>query len=245
MERRKEKGYTKTSKQGFTLIELLVVIAIISVLAAILFPVFARARENARRASCQSNMKQIALGIIMYSQDYDGKLLYYSAIPKESSPSPLTGVIPYIKSEQIFRCPSANLATPNTITSDDVPANATEYGFPAAAGTSPTTIIMGSTAVTLIDSIPQPTLQCLLAETVKASGTYGGKRGFDRFRANDITDTGLVGIMPGFGTVAGTTSTRHFDGNNFAFVDGHVKWLKKETIEMPHATNQAIQFYWP
>ncbi|MEO6907137.1 MAG: DUF1559 domain-containing protein, partial [Abditibacteriaceae bacterium] len=56
---------------GFTLIELLVVIAIIAILAAILFPVFARARENARRASCQSNLKQIALGIIMYNQDYD------------------------------------------------------------------------------------------------------------------------------------------------------------------------------
>jgi len=59
---------------AFTLIELLVVIAIIAILAAILFPVFARARENARRASCQSNLKQIALGAFMYRQDYDEKL---------------------------------------------------------------------------------------------------------------------------------------------------------------------------
>src|SRR5215217_5547109 len=58
-------------RSAFTLIELLVVIAIISILAAILFPVFARARENARRASCQSNMKQIALGVLQYVQDYD------------------------------------------------------------------------------------------------------------------------------------------------------------------------------
>src|SRR5690242_3494722 len=60
--------------QGFTLIELLVVIAIIALLAAILFPVFGRARENARRSSCQSNLKQMALGCIQYAQDYDEKL---------------------------------------------------------------------------------------------------------------------------------------------------------------------------
>src|SRR5580658_2308874 len=61
-------------RSGFTLIELLVVIAIISLLAAILFPVFARARENSRRASCQSNLKQLALSCIQYSQDYDEEL---------------------------------------------------------------------------------------------------------------------------------------------------------------------------
>ncbi|MBC8104296.1 MAG: DUF1559 domain-containing protein, partial [Cytophagales bacterium] len=70
----------KSSRAGFTLIELLVVIAIIAILAAILFPVFARARENARRASCQSNLKQIGLGLIQYSQDYDEKL-----VPADSS----------------------------------------------------------------------------------------------------------------------------------------------------------------
>ena len=59
---------------AFTLIELLVVIAIIAILAAILFPVFARARENARRAGCQSNLKQIALGFLQYAQDYDERL---------------------------------------------------------------------------------------------------------------------------------------------------------------------------
>ena len=77
-------------KMGFTLIELLVVIAIISILAAILFPAFARARENARRASCQSNLKQIGLGIFQYTQDYDERLpaTAVSAIP--SAPTNFT-----------------------------------------------------------------------------------------------------------------------------------------------------------
>ena len=67
------------TRRGFTLIELLVVIAIIAILAAILFPVFARAREKARQASCLSNMKQLSLGVIMYTQDYDEKMLYGDA----------------------------------------------------------------------------------------------------------------------------------------------------------------------
>ena len=66
--------------RGFTLIELLVVIAIIALLAAILFPVFARARENARRASCQSNMKQVALGVAQYVSDNDETWNHYSSI---------------------------------------------------------------------------------------------------------------------------------------------------------------------
>jgi prepilin-type N-terminal cleavage/methylation domain-containing protein/prepilin-type processing-associated H-X9-DG protein len=88
--------------RGFTLIELLVVIAIIAILAAILFPVFARARENARRASCQSNEKQLGLGFMQYTQDYDEKF--------PSSTYGLVGwggmIYPYVKSAEVFKCPS-------------------------------------------------------------------------------------------------------------------------------------------
>ena len=95
--------------KGFTLIELLVVIAIIAILAAILFPVFARARENARRASCTSNMKQIGLGVMQYTQDYDEKYpLPPFRTPGSDGRNTMWGqtVQPYIKSTQLFSCPS-------------------------------------------------------------------------------------------------------------------------------------------
>lgn len=92
-------------QKAFTLIELLVVIAIIALLAAILFPAFSRSRENARRSSCQSNLKQIGTGLMQYMQDYDGYL-----VPTQTSGSPAiswsTLIFPYIKNSQVFFCPS-------------------------------------------------------------------------------------------------------------------------------------------
>jgi prepilin-type N-terminal cleavage/methylation domain-containing protein len=93
-------------RKGFTLIELLVVIAIIAILAAILFPVFARARENARRASCMSNMKQIGLGIMMYAQDYDGTYLIHVDASVGNAKLWPQILQPYVKSTQVFDCPS-------------------------------------------------------------------------------------------------------------------------------------------
>jgi len=92
-------------EKGFTLIELLVVIAIIAILAAILFPVFARARESARRTNCLSNLKQLALGSMMYAQDYDEKLPVGA-----TQGNPLLNVVqalwPYVRNRPIFYCPS-------------------------------------------------------------------------------------------------------------------------------------------
>lgn len=99
---------------GFTLIELLVVIAIIAILAAILFPVFAKAREKARQASCQSNLKQIGLTWLMYGSDYDERCPYQS-LPNSAANNAIetnwsgwigNGLIPYAKNQQIYQCPS-------------------------------------------------------------------------------------------------------------------------------------------
>src|SRR5688572_25340306 len=114
--------HTNNSRKiGFTLIELLVVIAIIAILAAILFPVFARVRENARRAACQSNLKQIALGFHQYIQDYDHRFPHAWDVPmpfaRTAAPAPASSpadapilwpakLEPYLKSRQIFTCPS-------------------------------------------------------------------------------------------------------------------------------------------
>ena len=120
----------KSVTKAFTLIELLVVIAIIAILAAILFPVFARARENARRSSCQSNLKQMGLGLLQYVQDYDERLVHDFQAQAATGGglgrtnggvAPVGGVslevwgperwpqrvFPYVKSRQIFQCPSA------------------------------------------------------------------------------------------------------------------------------------------
>lgn len=108
------------TKKAFTLIELLVVIAIIAILAAILFPVFGRARENARRSSCQSNLKQIGLGLLQYTQDYDEKYM----TDWDGERSYKQSIQPYLKSGQIWACPS------NTLNSE-VP---TDTGFQAGNG---------------------------------------------------------------------------------------------------------------
>ena len=131
-------------KKGFTLIELLIVIAIIAILASILFPVFARARENARRSSCASNLKQQGLGIMQYTQDYDEVMVpawldgscYASGGHSDTNTGGCAGtdnlkwmdlIQPYVKSEQVFNCPSAIASHPKY---DE--ANGSRYGHYAA-----------------------------------------------------------------------------------------------------------------
>ena len=131
------------TRRGFTLIELLVVIAIIAILAAILFPVFAKAREKARQASCLSNVKQLTLGFIQYSQDYDEWFPQAGAAAGDVAtwPNGASGanywpcrIFPYVKNVQVFNCPSASWAW------NGAPTGATPTGMnaslcPCAVGT--------------------------------------------------------------------------------------------------------------
>src|SRR5512132_4141922 len=99
-------------QRGFTLIELLVVIAIIALLAAILFPVFARARENARKSTCQSNLKQLGTAIMQYTQDYDETLpMNYNDATTTVWRHWWDAIDPYLKNTGVLRCPSQPTVT--------------------------------------------------------------------------------------------------------------------------------------
>ena len=203
---------SKNIRQGFTLIELLVVIAIIAILAAILFPVFARARENARRASCQSNLKQIGLGFMQYTQDYDERMpgatdggsgndkiggwMYYNnfdgGTPKTNFFPAQGAVYPYIKSTQIFLCPSDSQGQTN---GNSYAINSCMESASATDGVHP------GPSMALFDETTQ---WMLLSE--EGAGT------------NKTTDDGYINVG------VNKYADRHFEGSNLLFLDGHVKY---------------------
>ncbi|RZM14521.1 MAG: DUF1559 domain-containing protein [Pedobacter sp.] len=219
-------------RSAFTLIELLVVIAIIAILAAILFPVFGRARENARRSSCQSNLKQIGLGVMQYIQDYDekypltnnGALAAFQVPGGGNDPFFRYGtwryaVHPYIKSTQIYSCPSTpRSSTPgiqyeSTVFPDTVGAYGVNENVINAA-TSP----FSAASISSIASMPMVADACLGVFTTPARV----------YNANHI-----AGQDPAFTSQFSPpeqtreTLARHFNGSNVAFADGHVKFLNQ------------------
>lgn len=235
---------TQRQTKGFTLIELLVVIAIIAILAAILFPVFARARENARRASCQSNLKQIALGITMYTQDYDGTLpasdnRYFDGNPGNTvNNSVIYNAFPYIKSSQIFRCPSAPQLQAGINAWADV---ATTYGFPSTTTYGRSVMLVAfmptGNASLKIDEIAESSKLVMLGETKSQNtpnyDTYG--YGSGSFVATNIISNDASGS-------SFLMSNRHLEGSNYAFMDGHVKWYSRASINQSY-TNRPMRFY--
>ena len=217
---------------GFTLIELLVVIAIIAILAAILFPVFARARENARRSSCQSNLKQIGLGILQYTQDYDEMLP-----PSRNTTTPFANapwhylVQPYIKSYQLFRCPSNTSKDPMQDTklagaiAAGVPAEGIARSYQSNGGINGNIAGAGS----LPGGYNRPFAQentgtsiALLnfpATTIAVHEQAGGE--YQPFSYDSGKIDGNSSNANG-----GYAFTNHLTMTNFLFVDGHVKSLK-------------------
>ena len=224
---------TQNGRSAFTLIELLVVIAIIAILAAILFPVFARARENARRSSCQSNLKQIGLGIFQYLQDYDEKFPNQVRAGGSSTNPPYGWVDesqPYLKSLQIFQCPSEPTSYDGT---SPGATNYTDYYINAALGDTSANQSSATAAIYDQGGISQAALASSSLTIMLGDGDAGAATSTARFRCNGYSASGVsTNNLPlhspsgGSRVVTSTISFRHLDGTNLAFADGHVKWYK-------------------
>ncbi len=240
-------------KTAFTLIELLVVITIIAILAAILFPVFARARENARRASCMSNMKQIGLGILQYTQDYDerypkplsgdwGNGSGVSGFQLQTDPSMpgakfqntdnagdawnnpnayvktwMDFAYPYVKSTQIFVCPSQQ----------DGPRS--NYGYSAAIGGVYRPEFSGGTSRQIpmaLAEMPNPAEALMVLDYVSYYGTWAIKSQFMAYvDAADNDSRRLV--------------SPHLEGTSVGFADGHVKWFARANAQLRKGTDSG------
>jgi prepilin-type N-terminal cleavage/methylation domain-containing protein/prepilin-type processing-associated H-X9-DG protein len=207
---------------GFTLIELLIVIAIISLLAAILFPVFNQARESARRGSCQSNLRQIGLGVSQYVQDYDDTFPHnattspddYSNRPDNSSAynNWIHKTQPYIKSWQVFICPSA-----------------TKLAGQDPIGNSDTNYFGNGVVMRNLDSPGLYDDTVRMARVQKASELILASEWAYRTKTAYIRPFAASG---GFGKWMASVqyNYNHYEGANLLFCDGHVKWRLQDNI---------------
>jgi len=246
-----------TKKKGFTLIELLVVIAIIAILAAILFPVFAKAREKARQTSCLSNTKQILLGAMMYGQDYDERLmpawLNYPQIDPNSSISGGTPweifIQPYIKNKQLFRCPSS--------LDGWGPYNPDNTSYGGSYGLNHDNLGWDTLTVKMA-VINKPASTIYFQEVAAAvDGSY--QQGYLEFIANPDDPTAIKGIQPANmifrspNQEAGQNAytwcdtpvpiAYHSGVCNTGYCDGHAKAVKLSGVWI--GKNQTFASYWP
>jgi prepilin-type N-terminal cleavage/methylation domain-containing protein/prepilin-type processing-associated H-X9-DG protein len=224
-------------RAGFTLIELLVVIAIIAILAAVLFPVFAQARAKARQASCTSNLAQIARAGLMYVQDYDERFpSCYSLYTPPFVVDPRTSLQPYVKNWGIFYCPDRHTVMPECLDPKDnfrPNSRCMGYGYNWGSGKGwGSSASKGDGLVRPAQLGEQGVIGVFLSEVAEPS------RCFFYGDTNDylfitLLREAMPGVRKGGESDAATNDIgrpyeppRHSGGNNFVFVDGHVKWLR-------------------
>lgn len=257
MARRQDGKYpAEHGRHGFTLIELLVVIAIIAILAAILFPVFGRARENARRSSCQSNLKQIGLGLMQYSQDFDERLpmAVRNSNPAGADFAPWQVLVqPYIKSIQLFRCPSNTQAA-------TMQGTGGSYAFPAIS-TSYVCNGSGSGTGSSYTDFSSNGIRPMNRGYVSNGNIQPGGASLPQFESSSLTiviaeqmGNDTSGDIWSAGNLAANNVDfiNHLGTTNFLFADGHVKamrplatisgaqmWSMRPTVDSANASLRA------
>jgi prepilin-type N-terminal cleavage/methylation domain-containing protein len=210
---------TNPDARGFTLIELLVVIAVIAILAAILFPVFAQAREKARQTACLSNMRQMSMAVQMYTQDYDESLPLAATATATGFLNWHHLVDPYVKNQQVWVCPSANAPI------RDIYGNLVcHYGYNAYylnLNVDPANIysLNNAPGVTLA-AINQPTMCTLITDN----------RGINGKLPDNHLSTYVLPPSQADADYWGRPEPRHTGGVVLGLLDGHVKWFRPESF---------------
>lgn len=247
-------SFSRRARQGFTLIELLVVIAIIAILAAILFPVFAQAREKARAISCLSNMKQLGLAFSMYGQDYDGTLMQTTYEHPTLKIHWSYVLQPYVKNLGIFVCPSdTNPVKPKTPCGPaDTPGLTCDAQAPAFSYVNNYDVIPAHDWLPPSEAaFDKPASLIVLAERrdkLKTDGDLGNWKGTSGFnpsqpcpgvnyvfqKRSDIEASLKAQSEGKNAALVRIKWDRHQGGANYTFFDGHAKFMRLEQTMDPN-----------